>query len=287
MTQRDTLQKLIEEGTLATTLRKGSRARHAIAALQTLLHWLGFDRKLKWDKYGADGDYGGATVAAVAEFAKRNGSAGNGQRVNKALAEKILARYDSLEELKQLADDVDKNRIERYYKKGGTDRVRIASLQTLLNDLGFGKQLNWDKYGADGDYGRSTTAAVAAFGKREGLGGDGRLLTMPLAERIVAQLSGFYGASWWSPSHAPAPAPESLSVKSVVRNDNRQFLEVSDGVHKKLFRKFRRGLFTMGSQKPADFVRSHADDLRALKVSRWAARSPPTLCALMLMTCAP
>jgi peptidoglycan hydrolase-like protein with peptidoglycan-binding domain len=89
MTERDTLQKLIDEGAVATTLRRGSGARHAIAALQTLLHWLGFDRKLKWQKYGADGDYGGATVAAVAEFAKRNGSTGNGQRLNKALAEKL------------------------------------------------------------------------------------------------------------------------------------------------------------------------------------------------------
>jgi peptidoglycan hydrolase-like protein with peptidoglycan-binding domain len=268
MTERDTLQKLIDEGAVATTLRRGSGARHAIAALQTLLHWLGFDRKLKWQKYGADGDYGGATVAAVAEFAKRNGSTGNGQRLNKALAEKILARYDSLEELKQLADDVEKNRAERYYKRGGADRVRIASLQTLLNDLGFGRQLNWSKYGADGDYGRSTTAAVAAFGKSEGIGGDGSVLTMPLAKRAVSKLSSFYGASWWTPSHTPTPAPGSLSVKSVVRSNNRQYLEVSNGVQKKLFRKFRRGLFTTGSQKPANFVRLRAADLHALKVTQ-------------------
>ena len=56
MTERDTLQKLIDDGTVAATLRKGSSARHAIGALQTLLHWLGFDRALKWKKYGADGD---------------------------------------------------------------------------------------------------------------------------------------------------------------------------------------------------------------------------------------
>lgn len=268
MTERDTLQKLIDEGSVARTLRKGSSARHAIGALQTLLHWLGFDRALKWEKYGADGDYGGATTAAVADFAKRNGNTANGERVSKALLDKILARYDSLEELKQLAEDVKKKRIERYYKRGGTDRVRIAALQTLLNDLGFGKELNWKKYGADGDYGRSTTAAVAAFGKQEGVGGNGTVLTVPLATRIVTQLNPFYGTSAWSPSHTPTPAPGSLSVKSIVRNNNRQYIEVSDGVHKKLFRKFRRGLFTMGSQKPAEFVRSHADDLRALRVTQ-------------------
>ena len=81
MKERDTLNKLIDDGAVTTTLRKGSSARHAIAALQTLLHWLGFDRELKWEKFGADGDYGMATTAAVAGFARRNGSTANGERV--------------------------------------------------------------------------------------------------------------------------------------------------------------------------------------------------------------
>jgi peptidoglycan hydrolase-like protein with peptidoglycan-binding domain len=268
MTERETLKNLINDGTVATTLRKGSSARHAITALQTLLHWLGFDRHLKWEKFGADGDYGKATTAAVAEFAKRNGSTANGQRITSALAEKILSRYDSLEELKQLAKDVEKNRIERHYKKGGSDRVRIATLQTLLHELGFDKELKWKKFGADGDYGRSTTAAVAAFGKRESVGGDGRVLTMPLVKRIVAKLSPFYGDSWNDPAHKATPAPGSLSLKSVKGNNNRQYLKVSDGVHQKQFSKFRLGLFTSGSQKPAAFVESHADKLRTLKVTQ-------------------
>ena len=268
MKERDTLKNLIDDGTVATTLVQDSSARHAIAALQTILHWLGFDRELDWETSGADGDYGKATAAAVAEFARRNGSTANGARVTGALAQKILARYDALEELKQLAEDVEKNRIEKNYRKGGTDRVRIATLQTLLNELGFGEQLNWNKFGADGDYGRSTSAAVAAFEKREGIDGDGGVLTMPLAERLVAELSPFYGDSWNEPSHAPTPAPGSLSVKSVSGNDNRQYLKVSDGVHEKQFSKFRLGLYTTGSQKPAAFVESNADKLRALKITQ-------------------
>ncbi len=58
MKERDTLNKLIDDGAVARNLYKDSSAQHAIAALQTLLHWLGFDRELKWKKYGADGDYG-------------------------------------------------------------------------------------------------------------------------------------------------------------------------------------------------------------------------------------
>lgn len=268
MREVQTLKNLIADGTIATSLRKGSSARHAIEALQTLLHWLGFDKQLKWEKFGADGDYGSATVAAVADFAKRNGSSSSGGRVTAAIAGKILARYDSLEELKQLADDVGKKRTERFYKVGGGERIRIASLQTLLHDLGYDKELRWERFGADGDYGRASTAAVAAFGAREGLGGDGRTLTLPLATRVVAKLSPFYGAGWQGPAHESTPAPGSLSVKSVSGGANFQYLEVSDGVLKRKFKKFRLGLFDVGSQKPGDFVRDHAAELRKLKITQ-------------------
>ncbi|MFN0313486.1 MAG: hypothetical protein ACKVQA_00375, partial [Burkholderiales bacterium] len=55
---------------------------------------------------------------------------------------------------------------------------------------------------------------------------------------------------------------------SIIGNNNRQFLKVSDGVHEAQFSKFRLGLYTMGSQKPARFVSAHADGLRALKVTQ-------------------
>ena len=268
MRERETLQKLIDDGNIATILRKDSPARHAVTALQTLLHWLGFDGQLRWEHFGADGDYGKSTAAAVADFAKRNRSTANGERVTSALAEKILARYDSVEELKQLAEDVDKRRIERNYKRGGDDQIRIAALQTLLHTLGFDAELNWKRFGADGDYGRSTTAAVASFAAGEGIDGDGSALTMLLAESIVTQLSPCYGDSWDSPSHKTTPAPGSLSVKSVQRHNNRQFVEVSDGVHTKQFAKKNLGLYTIGNRKPAAFVKSHADKLLALKVTQ-------------------
>ena len=267
MRERQTIQKLIAEGTVATTLRKGSSARHATAALQTLLHWLGFDRQLQWDKWGADGGYGKATVAAVAEFARHNGSTANGERVTGPLAEKIVARYDSLEELKQLAEDVAKERTERYYRWAGGDRIRIASLQTLLNDLGYGAELKWARYGADGGYGRSTRGAVAAFAAKEGLEGDGSVLTHKQGQRILGRLGPFYGDNWHDLGHAKAPAPGSLSIKTVQGKKNRQFLEVSDGFFTKKFQKVARGLATLGDRKPITFSEKHGDLLRALGVT--------------------
>jgi len=268
MEERDTIQKLVDDHTIATTLRNGSSARHAIAALQTILHWLGFDRELKWERFGADGDYGSATTAAVGEFAKRNGSTANGKRVSSDLATKMLVRYDALEELKQLAGDLEKNRVERHYRKAGPDRVRIATLQTLLHELGLGEELNWNKFGADGDYGSSTTAAVAAFGRRNGVVRDGTVLTMPVAERIVAQLSPFYGDRWHDPSHVPTPAPGSLNIESVLGRNGRQEIEVSDGIHKKRFVRKNRGVWTLGDRTPAAFMASHTDRLRALKLTQ-------------------
>lgn len=242
MAERDALRKLVDEDMVSTTLFRESPARHAIAALQMILHWLGFDRELEWERFAADGDYGKATTAAVAEFASRNGSTANGARVTDTLMGKILARYDSLEELKQVAADVKKNSTARDYRRDGPDRMRIAALQTLLNDLGFGAELNWDRFGPDGDYGRSTTAAVAAFAARERLDGDGAVLTAELGRRIVDLLTPFYGDGWDDPSHRATPMPTSLSIVSVTGGDNKQYIKVSDGAHQKRFQKVRLGL---------------------------------------------
>jgi peptidoglycan hydrolase-like protein with peptidoglycan-binding domain len=268
MTEQRTLQNLIDDGRVSIALRQGSKAQHAISTLQTLLHWLGFDRELKWARFGADGDYGRATTAAVAAFAKRNGSKATGSRVSGALAEAILARYNSLEELKQLAGDVDGFSVEKHYRRGSTDRLRIAALQTLLRDLGFEQELKWDRFGADGDYGRSTTSAVTAFAKQEGLKGDGQVLTQDMARRLVGQLSRYYGSSWRRPNHKPTPAPRSLSVVSILGNKNRQYLEVSDGIRKKRFGRYSRGLYNLGDQKPSRFITMHADRLRALRLTQ-------------------
>ncbi len=267
MRERETIQRLLDEDTVAQTLRKKTSARHATAALQTLLHWLGFDKQLEWERYGADGGYGMATVAAVKEFARRNGSTANGERLTAPLTAKLLARYDSLEELKQLADDVDDERVGSYLSGGG-DRIRIASLQTLLNDLGYGEELNWERYGADGGYGRSTRRAVAACATKEGLEGDGTALTLERGRQIVARLGLFYGDSWHDLGHTSVPAAGSLSIRSVMGQGNKQSLEISDGVRRKRFRQFKLGLVTYGTQKPLSFVESHGTELRSRGVTQ-------------------
>ena len=65
----------------------------------------------------------------------------------------------------------------------------------------------------------------------------------------------------------PILSPGSLSVKD-VGDAGRQYLEVSDDVHTQKFRKFRQGLFTVGSKKPLVFLASHTDKLRTLKLTQ-------------------
>jgi peptidoglycan hydrolase-like protein with peptidoglycan-binding domain len=268
MQDRETLGKLLLSDTVTSSLKQASSAEQAIKALQTVLHWLGFDKELNWVTYGADGAYGNSTRAAVAAFASLNGSTAKGSRVTQSLLRKILDRYDILEELKQLAEDLDKNRIEKHYRFRGNDKVRIASLQTLLNESGFGQELKWDKYGADGDYGRLTVAAAAAFAKKQGDNSKGYILTTQLARIIVDQISSLLGNDWKTPAPVGSLIADKLEIKTVLGNNNRQFVKVSNGISSKQFGKFRKGLFTYGNHKPLEFMQSRAGDLSALRLSR-------------------
>ncbi len=61
-------------------------------------------------------------------------------------------------------------------KKGTKAPGRVRPLQMLLYGLGYGGALKWSSYRADGDYGGSTTAALAAFKTANKLAGDGTSL---------------------------------------------------------------------------------------------------------------
>ena len=86
-----------------------------------------------------------------------------------AIAKKLLARYEILDDLKHLYNAVNGSKIEKLFYRNSPHSVAVGALQTLLNEVGFGNELNWKKYGADGDYGSGTTKAVKAFAKKAGI----------------------------------------------------------------------------------------------------------------------
>ena len=94
-----------------------------------------------------------------------------------------------LDELKQLAEDVDGKSVEKHYKRGSADKMGVTVLQEFFHELGFDAELNLARFGADGDYGRSNAAAVAAYGRQQGIAVDGNNLTLQLAKHIIAEFA--------------------------------------------------------------------------------------------------
>ena len=198
-------------------LKKGSTDRKNIQLLQNILFELGYGKILNWEKYGADGDYGKLTSKAVLLFIGQNNLAGDGETLTKLIAENLVKRLDSLDELQLLQNHIDTKKIKDIYFKGSLEKVAIQALQTLLNELGYGAELKWSKYQNDGDYGSCTAAAIKAFASSESLNSKGDKLTIQFANLIVKRLSIFYGKDW-----------SSNPIKTILEDDSNPIIEYTN-----------------------------------------------------------
>ena len=263
MSPRETIQSLIKDATVTPHLRRQSDKKEAVQALQTILHELGYGKELNWQKYGADGDYGGGTCRAVREFAKRNNQRGDGEWVSPAIAKRLMARYDILDDLRHLQNAVAENKVEHYYYRGSPHSTAVAVLQTLLNELGFGEQLNWAKYGADGQYGGGTTRALKAFARQEGIHSDGRKLTTDLAQRILTRLAKFYGDDLTKDVKPVRKTTKKLSIREAVEGGKSRIYVSAAGNQLRLTR-FKKGAYFYGRQKPIDYINNNRNSLNDL-----------------------
>jgi peptidoglycan hydrolase-like protein with peptidoglycan-binding domain len=181
---------------ISKSLFRGSTNKALITELQKVLFELGFKKALEFDKYQADGDYGTATTAAVAAFAAKNNTAADGSKVTNTLMKLILQRHDFLREMYLLWSISQSDLRTKTYISKGT-KMSITAIQTLLNEKGYGAQLNFAKFGADGEYGSGTCKAVIAYAKDNGIiSEDGDLLTRRLIDQMLKDINAFYGASW-------------------------------------------------------------------------------------------
>jgi peptidoglycan hydrolase-like protein with peptidoglycan-binding domain len=263
MSHRETILNLIKDNTVSATLRRRSGSRDEIRALQSILYDLGFEDELNWQKYGADGDYGGGTTRAVKAFAERNGLPGDGGTLTPAIAAKLIGRYDILDDLRHIHNAVAQGKVEQLYFRGSPHSTAVVALQTLLNELGFGEELNWAKYGADGNYGGGTTKALKAFARQESIRSDGRRLTAELARRIIDRFKGFFGPNW---AKDTAPAEETttgVTVREAVEN-GRARIYVSLAGREVRFTKFKRGVYVFGQRKPLDLIYTNRPSLSGL-----------------------
>lgn len=268
MSYKSTIQKLITDKIVESVLKRKSIIKDSIRALQNILHKLGFDEELNWKKYGADGDYGGGTTKAIKAFIEKNKLPGNGETVTPMIAKKLLSRYEILDDLQHLYNAVKENKIEKFFYRNSSHSVAVSSLQTLLNEIGFGNELNWKKYGADGDYGSGTTKAVKAFAKNAGISSDGQKLTKALAEIIIKKLEVFYGKDWAKDS-PPKEIKPALSIRQSIEN-GRTRIYVSDGTKEGRFTKYKKGVFTSGKQKAMNYINANKSSLKSLGLTKSA-----------------
>lgn len=259
----EAIKKFIRDKTVASVLKRRSAQADAVRALQTILFELGFGNELNWQKYGADGDYGGSTSRAVREFARRNNQRGDGETVTMAIARKLIARYVILDDLRHLHSAVAENEVEKYYYRGSPHSTAVVVLQTLLKELGFGEQLNWAKYGADGKYGGGTTKALKALARQEGIRSDGRTLTIELANRIIKRLGGFYGDGFVKNVKPVKKVTQKLSIREAVEGGKTRVYVSALGKQVRLTR-FKKGVYFYGRQKPIDYINAHHSSLNQL-----------------------
>ena len=163
MNDIDIIKNLHKKKETSKKLKLRSDAEDEIAALQRVLNELGFGKELKWDVYGADGDYGDCTEKAVDTFCTYNKIRASGRAVSGKAAERIISLYDLIDDLKIIDDALKTGEIETRIKQGGRYKTGIASLQTLLAELGYTRRLQWNKYGPDGDFGKCTTSALQKY----------------------------------------------------------------------------------------------------------------------------
>ena len=189
------LESAIKNHDIRKLLYQGSSEKELITDLQRTLFELGFSKQLNWDKYQADGIYGNSTSTAIAAFAERNNIKSNGESVSKKLVKTILQRHDFLPSMYLLwAIHSSDLRTKKYISRG--TKMSIVAIQVLLNELGYGKQLNFAKYGADGLYGKSTRKAMITFAKDNNIESDGDLLSRPLINLLIKNINKFYGKGW-------------------------------------------------------------------------------------------
>jgi peptidoglycan hydrolase-like protein with peptidoglycan-binding domain len=205
------LQAALAQGDISKSLFRGSASKSLITDLQRVLFELGFKKELQFDKFQADGDYGQATQDAVLAFATKNKVKSNGSSVSNQLAKLILQRHDFLPSMYLLWQISNSDlRTKKFISKG--TKMSITAVQLLLNERGFGAVLQFAKFGADGEYGRSTKNAVIAYAKANGIVSDGDLLTRPLIDLMLKDINAFYGSHWSDLATNNLPAEKSPLV---------------------------------------------------------------------------
>jgi peptidoglycan hydrolase-like protein with peptidoglycan-binding domain len=98
-----------------------------------------------------------------------------------------MAHISGITDRRILAQLLSAGQASSVLRRDSTEVAALEALDRTLLYLGFGPQLDWPHFGADGHYEDHTQAAVAAFAVREGLAGDGAQVTPEQLTRLLAR----------------------------------------------------------------------------------------------------
>lgn len=84
--------------------------------------------------------------------------------------------------LHQLAEASD---VSRILFQGSPQAAAVRVLQTTLYELGYGALLQWERFGADGIYGRATQKAIQALAQQAGVPSDGSHVSEDLLHHLI------------------------------------------------------------------------------------------------------
>jgi|GEM_PF-1903688 len=80
---------------------------------------------------------------------------------------------------------IDQPNLPDILRKDSDKKSHIKSLQQILYKLGFGEELQWKRFGADGDFGNATASALRAFAAKNELETDGESVSPELATTLA------------------------------------------------------------------------------------------------------
>ncbi|MDX2245856.1 MAG: hypothetical protein SF052_03710 [Bacteroidia bacterium] len=240
-----TLSQLVSQEQDFEVLQKKSPAKPYIRSLQMLLYSLGFGTELNWEKYRADGDYGGGTTTAMLAFLTRNKLPGNGETADSELLTLMLERYKLLPALRMLKTAVDKGNVATTYDSTQLSPEAIKGLKALFQLAG----INY------------TTPA----------------LSPDQAKTLLAKITPLYGEGWFMATDVPAEGQRRSETE--IQPVGEKTFEVSDSWLKAKFIRVKKkdetfypGIATIGNDRPSDFILTHKKLLIGMGLSESALR---------------
>ncbi|MDX1940767.1 MAG: peptidoglycan-binding domain-containing protein, partial [Saprospiraceae bacterium] len=241
------LQNLLQNKELDQQLISGANNPH-VKSLQQMLYEMGFGKELNWDQSGADGDFGKSTTAALKVFATRNGIQSDGAVVTPELANKIIERHSLVPHLKALLRAFRFGLAEQFFQSTLTDHPGNRSIELCLFALGF-MQTN-------------VNDALIEFARLENLPYNGKTFNAGLGKGLFDCLLYYYGddfvkiSLYEKASGGLTITEEGNLIKAASETQNAQF------------KKYRKGVFTIGNQTIAKFIESKRDLLQELDLSQ-------------------